>query len=426
MTPAKWLKHKQIWFLGIILSLTAFYLSYCWIAQDIQSLVSGFIFISGAGVLLWKKRRNFKLNRDIFSSIVGIIAIATFIFSPFLPLQSSTTLPIFFFIGMVGVGMVAVGGKRLKQYWRELSLILTLAIPGSNFFIWWLKLMWLGYLVKNAKFWLLSLALTLTPLYLHKLDVIEIARFVSNHILAVAIVFWLVWQKRDEIQLKPQRYATLLGISCIAFVFSHIFGNAGVWLQILPLLTALGIALITSGFSGLKQYWREFAILLIIGIFGAFKPQIEENFGLATITAQFAHYLVAKWGIPSVRQGTLIIFSPEAAVEVTQGCAGYRQIFWVLEIALFYVVLFSSRLSQVFMVPSVAVFLAFIGNSIRVFFLSILVSAGDRAGYVYWHDGKAGDIFVVIPTLIFGLFCFYLIKYSQSEETEDYQNPGLS
>ncbi len=421
MTPAKWFQHKQIWLLGIILSLIALYLSYCGIAQDIQSFVSGLIFISGTGVLLWKKRGNLTLNSDLFSSIIGIIAIVAFPLSVFLPIYSSTTLPIFFFIAMVGVGMLASGRKGVKKYWQELSLILTLAIPGSIFFIWLLKLIWLSYLVKNAKFWLLCLALTLTPVYLHKLDVIEIARFVSNNILAITIVFWLVWQKRNQIQLKPQKYSTLLGVACIAFVCSQIFDNAGVSLQILPLLTALGIALITSGFSGLKQYWREFAILLIIGIFGAFKPQIEENFGLANITAQFSHYLVAKWGIPSVRQGTLILFSSETAVEVTQGCAGYRQIFWLLEIALFYVVLFSSRLNQAFIVPTVAVFLAFIGNSIRVLFLSILVSAGDKAGYVFWHDGKAGDIFVVIPTLIFGLFCFYLIKYSQSEEIDNYQ-----
>ncbi len=426
MTPAKWFEYKQIWLLGIILSLIAlFFLSNYGITQDIQSLVSSLIFISGAGVLLWNKRQNLRLNSDLFSSIIGIIAIAVFPASLFLPVYSITTLPIFFFMAMVGVGILASGSKEVKKYWRELSLILTLAVPGNNFFIWWLKLTWLSYLVKNAKFWLLCLAAILTPVYLHKLDVIEIARFVSNNILAIAIVFWLVWQKRNQLQLKPQKYSTLLGVACIAFVFSKIFDNPGVWLQILPLLTALGIALITSGFSGLKQYWREFAILLIIGVFGAFKPQIEENFGLATVTAQFAHYLVAKWGIPSVRQGTLIIFSPETAVEVTQGCAGYRQIFWLLEIALFYVVMFSSRLNQAFMVPSVAVFLAFIGNSIRVLFLSILVSAGDMAGYVFWHDGKAGDLFVVIPTLIFGLFCFYLIKHSQPQETDNYQEPNF-
>ncbi|WP_088240605.1 cyanoexosortase A [Calothrix rhizosoleniae] len=421
MAPAKWFQHKQIWLVGIILSLMVLYLSYYGITQDIQSLVSGFIFTSGTSVLLWKKRRNLTLDSDIFSSIIGTIAIAVFPLSLFLSIYSPTTLPIFFFIAMMGVAMLASGKKGVKQYWQELSLILTLAIPGTNFLIWWLKLIWLSCLVKNAKFWFLCLTLSLTPVYLHKLDVIEIARFVSNNILAIAIVIWLVWQKRNQIQSKPQKYSTLLGVTCIALVCSQIFDHTSMWLQILPALTALGIALITSGFSGLKQYWREFAILLIIGIFGAFKPQIEENFGLASITAQFAHYLVMKWGIPSVRQGTLILFSPETAVEVTQGCAGYRQIFWLLEIALFYVVLFSSRLKQALIVPTVAVFLAFIGNSIRVLFLSILVSAGDKAGYVFWHDGKAGDIFVVIPTLIFGLFCLYLIKYSQSEEIDDYQ-----
>ena len=138
-TPAIWQKYKPACLLGIILGITVLYLTYCWATQNISSLGSSFIFISGAGVLLWKKRRNFQLKSDYLSSIIGIIAIATFVISPLLPFAFTTTVPLFFCMAMLGVGMLAVGMQGLKRYWRECSLILTIAIPGSNFFIWCVK-----------------------------------------------------------------------------------------------------------------------------------------------------------------------------------------------------------------------------------------------------------------------------------------------
>ncbi len=410
ITQIKNKKNRSTYLLIASVILTALYLYFSWTIHSVQSLVSNCIFLSAIGVSLYDKRSDIRLKTDIVSSLTGSFLIATFCLQNYFLPVNSISLPIFFLIAAIGLGFLASGIKGIKLYWQEFSLILALAIPGGNFFIWWLKIAWVNYLVRSSQIWLLSVAVVSTGVYLYILHTTQLARVLYSNLIALVPVFWLMWQKRDKLCLRYQLYPSLLGTASIAFAVSKISGDAGVWLETIPFFVLLGIVLIASGFSAFKAYRQELIILAVVALFGALKDPIEQNFALSTITAQFSHFLLPMWGIESVRQGEFIIFSQEVAVHVNKGCAGYRQIFWLLELAVLYVVLFPCNRINTVVVPTFAVLIGLIVNVIRVTILCILVAGGDIDGYHYWHLGDGSRIFTIIPVFIFGLLCFHLTK----------------
>ena len=480
----------KIWLSAIAFSLLLTYFNFCWINGAIQPLAISLIFFSAVAILLWRKRDTITLNSDLFSSLLGTLLIAIALLKICSLTGVSRTLNILPLIAALGLALLASGIKGLKQYWQELTLLLALTLPGANFFLWWLKLGWLNHLiqknypvsqggdlklksvsyfnsfVKSTQLWLLCLAISLTTIYLHSLSIIQGISVLDHSILALLAVFWLLWQKREQInsqfgyqfspnqrneeskdrsflnsqshsaakglssalpilnyklkieRLHPNRqiYSHLLGTACLAFSLSKTFSGAGIWLQTLPFFSALGMALIVSGLTNIKKYWRELVILSIIVIFGAFKHPMEEHFALTTISAQFSHFLLEMGGIDSIRQGTLIAFSPETAINVVESCAGYSKIFWLVEISIIYLMLFPSNRINILIVPAVAAAIAFIANGIRIAILGVFLAFGNQARFEYWHHGEGSQIFTIIPLIIFGSFCLYLIKQIKPEE----------
>ncbi|MDJ0575789.1 MAG: cyanoexosortase A [Xenococcaceae cyanobacterium MO_234.B1] len=416
IVPSKLLKDPRNWLLAIAVSLTAIYFNFCWITRAIQPLAISLIFFSAVSILLWKKRQTLTLESDLLSSLLGTVII-TFVLLKISHLTApGRTLLILPFIAVLGLSLLASGSKGFKQYWQELTILLALAIPETSFFIWWLKLSWLNYLVKSSKLWLLCLVISLTTIYLQALWSITGIQTIDKSLLVLLAVFWLVWKKRDKLSLTNKFYPSLFGTACLAFVLSKSSGHPGIWLQAIPFFSAFGIALIASGFQSIKQYWRELTILFVLGLFGVLKQPIEYHFALTTFTAQFANAVLGLLGVETLRQGTVILLPPVAAMDVVESCAGYSKIFWLVEIAIIYLVMFPSKLLNNFIVPLTAIAIAFISNGVRVAFLGVLLASSNEAGFTYWHHGEGSQLFSIIPLVILGLFCLYLIRQMEPEE----------
>jgi cyanoexosortase A len=435
-TSVKLLKEPKIWLLAILTSLAVTYLNFCWVTRAIYPLAISFIFFSALGISLWKKHHSLSLESDLLSSFLGTSLLAYYLLKISSLTNPSPTLLLLPFIAALGLGLLASGVKGLSQYWAELSIFFALAIPGTNFFLWWLKMGWLNYLISHStkgksseeaqglhppkssslaslvngsQLWLISLAISLTLLYLYFLNTTGGISVIDHSILALLAVFWLLWRKRDQLHLNSQLYTSLLGTACLAIAVKIDHPQA-TWLPALPFFAALGIVLIASGVSALKQYWRELFILLVVAFFGILKQPIEQHFALTIPTAQLSHYLLYMGGIDSLRQGTIIAFSPKNALNVVESCAGYSKIFWLVEISIFYLVLFPSNLRNIFIIPPVATAIAFVSNSVRIAILGAFLAANNEAGFEYWHQGDGSQIFTIIPVVIFGSLCLNLIK----------------
>lgn len=235
-------------------------------------------------------------------------------------------------------------------------------------------------------------------------------------ILTWAVAVLLVIRNRHNFKFETTPSAIATGALLITWVLIKSLLTRRVYdiLFILtPVMSTVGVALIASGWKGLKQYWQPILLTATLGtpvpfLFSAIEKFIPVN----VFTAQFANSVLWYGGLKVVQQGVTIL-SPYGAVEVARGCAGLPPIFMLLRITLMFVLVFPvSRFNMWIMFPS-AVAIAFIVNSLRV---SLLVTISNQADlFKYWHDGDGSQIFSVISVSALLAFCNWLTRDDDDE-----------
>lgn len=267
-------------------------------------------------------------------------------------------------------------------------------------------------LLTNSKFCLLGIGVGLIAIHLT-----SVLHTGDDNLLSTSILFWsavcsLLSKKRNELNLKSDFIGSFLGIFLITIVLlkSKSLANFDFFIRLSPLLSALSLALIASGIKGLKQYWQELFILCFLIPHSGFLSQLLD---ISKLTAKFAASLLWYLGFEVSRQGVTIVLHT-GSVEVNPGCSGYSSIVQLLGIAVIFLAMFTTTLTQKFIVPIVAVILGFIVNVARVAIMAVLVSYSNHKAFLYWHNEDGSLIFSVISVLLFGLFCFFILQQDQT------------
>lgn len=264
--------------------------------------------------------------------------------------------------------------------------------------------------LKNYKFWFLGIATTLIAIHLTLLS-----RANDDSLLGTCILFWLavssiVWSKQASLNLNSSFLSSLGGLFIIALVLvkSALVFQYDYFLRFSPLLSALGVALLASGFKGLKQYWQELMILcFLIPSPGAIALLID----ISTFTAQFATIILWYLGFDVVRQGVFIHLAT-GSVEVYPGCSGIESMLQMLGLAVLFLVMYPTTKQEKIFVPMLAVFTAFIVNGFRVALMTVLAASSNPKALYYWHKGDGSLIFSTISVAILGLYCLFLLRQS--------------
>lgn len=263
-------------------------------------------------------------------------------------------------------------------------------------------------LLTQARFWLLGIAAGIVTLHLTLVWQLDSDQLLSNSLLLWSGVCYLVWQQRSQFHplslppLKPTPWclSRTLGLLPIAFILvrSLTLPN-GNFLAVFPLLGAIGLALLAAGLGGLRQFWRELLILSCLAL-----PNLlflVMSFDISVTTARFTAYLLWYSGWPVMLEGALLYLG-EGAVNVAGGCSGQEQMFHLMGIGVMAVLIFPFRSRWRWgMVPG-AIAIAFVINAVRVYLMTLLVAAGNQAGFEYWHDGSGSLIFSMISVGLFG------------------------
>ncbi|MGK7876349.1 MAG: cyanoexosortase A [Xenococcaceae cyanobacterium] len=258
-------------------------------------------------------------------------------------------------------------------------------------------------LVKKLSFCLLSLAAGLITVHLNLTWRSENYDLLSGSLLFWLAVSYLIWEKRDRLNLESDVFSSLFGISLITMVLVkslHLFGD-DIFLRISPFFSILGLGLVASGFKGLKQYWRE---LLLFGFLALPWELIYLFIDLSLLTAKFAAFVLWLLGFEVSRQGVLVIL-PTGSIEVYDGCSGLRMILQLLGLALIFIVMVTTSLRQKILLSIAAILLAFVVNGVRVALMTVLVALSNEEAFKYWHLGDGSLIFSLIAVLILGLIC---------------------
>lgn len=267
---------------------------------------------------------------------------------------------------------------------------------------------------RNIQFWLLAIAAGLIAIHLTLTG-----RDADVSSQSMSVLYWLaasslVWKKRHQLSLESSLFSSSIGLLLITIVILR--GTAlpsTNFLSVSPFLSGLGLSLLASGMKGLRQYWRE---LLILFFFGVPKVVLAPFIDITTLTAKFTVFILWYGGMDAHRQGTLVLL-PVDGVNVIKSCSGFNSIFYLLGLAVIFLLLFPLKGStKNIFVPLVAICIAFIVNGFRIALLAIQANAQNFAALEYWHEGQGAALFPMISVTLFGVVCYILRQRELSKQ----------
>jgi cyanoexosortase A len=273
----------------------------------------------------------------------------------------------------------------------------------------------------TPQFWLVALAggLIATHISLSWRQDAEFSQL-SLSILAWGAVLSLLWDKHHKLNLESNLFSTVIGSILITFVllrFALMTSFDSVF-SFLPFIAALGLALLASGFKGLRQYWPELLVILILNAPVSFF--ISRVGILAIYTTKFATAILTYLGVQFYNQGVYIIMANGKAVEVAAGCSGWETMFPLLKLSVLFLVMFPTKLIGKILVPIAAVAVSFVVNGARVAIMAILMGHSTREAFDYWHKGTGSQVFFLISALLFGIFCYFVSKQDEQEKPREF------
>lgn len=249
-------------------------------------------------------------------------------------------------------------------------------------------------------------------------------RVTDTNFFTLSLLFWmgvlsLLWQRRDRLKLNSSLIPAAIGLLILVVVLLRSVTQPTTnFLNVSAFFSALGLALLASGFSGLKQFWRELVILFFLGVPKALLWPVLD---ISAFTAKFATFILWYAGFDVYREEFSVVL-PGGAVNVNMGCSGFEGMFYLLGLAIMALLLYPLSGAKQFVVPGVAVILAFIVNGFRVALMALFANAQNQTALDYWHVGQGSLIFSFLSVTLFGCFYFLLLRQeplSTEPETEE-------
>ena len=276
-------------------------------------------------------------------------------------------------------------------------------------------------IIKSDRAWLFSSLIGIAILYLSLTwkTTANIDRLTTDT-LFWGIILWLLWQKKERLNLSSDPISGFLGFLLLGLTLSKtitLYGFESALIPLIPIFSAIALALIASGFKGLSQYIQElfFAWFLFFptGVIGNF---IDRILHVTIINAKIATYLLYYLGFNTESYSNeVILYLPELGkfkAVVDYPCTGIPMILLILKLALLLISCVRLTKKQKIVLPVFSIVLGFLLGVIRVCILTILIPDPDRFGY--WHGSAGAQIFSTLAIVIFSGFCYWILpkRYS--------------
>ncbi len=272
-------------------------------------------------------------------------------------------------------------------------------------------------LVKSDRLWLGSSLVGMAILYLGLIwkTTGDVDQLTISMVFWGAII-WLLWRKRDLLQYPREPISSFMGLLFLGLMLSKIttlFWFESTLLPLLPLGSAIALALIASGFKGFAQYWRElFFSWFLFFPEGVIGHVIDNTVHITILNAKFATYFLYYLGFNVASQGNQVILSlPELGefkAIVDYPCAGLPMILLMLKLALLIISLAPMIKQERYWIPLFSIALGFLLGVIRVCILTLLIPNPPK--FDYWHGAQGSQIFSTLAITIFAGFCYWILE----------------
>lgn len=232
----------------------------------------------------------------------------------------------------------------------------------------------------------------------------------------IELLFWcgalyLLWQKRQRLNLRSDRLSTFLGLFLLAVVFCKslsAFTFESTFLRLIPLLAPLGLALLAAGWRRIGQFWRELLVVGLLAVpFERIGIWLENDVPFAEATAAVSNFFLHYVGFTTTRNGASL-FLPSGSVLVNYACTGGSLIVLMLQLSLLFVLIFPLNWRWQVAMGAFSIVSGFILGCIRVGLLAVIVSSD--ALFKFWHGTAGNQIFSLIAMLVFGSWCHWVYE----------------
>lgn len=225
--------------------------------------------------------------------------------------------------------------------------------------------------------------------------------------LILAVVAWLIWQRRTALIERDARPRSLAGYgTLLSGLLLYVIGRSQDILLFevgsqIPVMA--GVLLIVRGTAALRALWFPLLFLvfmiplpgmLVDALTGPLKRNVSE-------TAEQLLYLA---GYPIARSGVTLSIGPYQLL-VADACSGLNSLYSLTALGLLYLYLMrhGSWLRNAILAAAI-VPIAFGANVIRVVFLVLVTyHLGDEAGQGFLHEFSGLVLFVAALLLLFAL-----------------------
>ena len=227
-------------------------------------------------------------------------------------------------------------------------------------------------------------------------------------LLLYASVIFHIYERRNNLAFVSQFPANLIG--CLLIIIPYIKANFSVqeisifW-YCLPLISAIGLALLASGFQGIKQFKRELAVIAIFPLIFVFVKLLGMLIRITVISAKLTSFLLWYLGFNSATQGALVSVN-NGVIDILSECTAIPLLIMLLKFSFVLAILFPSLLKNIYLPFILSVLISVILSVIRLVVIALVVT--DKPAFSYWHGSQGGDIFAVLSFLSFGAVILFL------------------
>jgi cyanoexosortase A len=229
-----------------------------------------------------------------------------------------------------------------------------------------------------------------------------------------SLLFWstaayLLWESQEHLNFQAKLIPSSIGALLLGILLLKTIGYCEEsFLMAYPFIAGIALALIASGFRGLKIYWRQLLLLFCAGFLELLMAKFADP---APLTAQFAASTLWFSGLNVVLNGTYLQL-PGGTVHVYSGCSGNVTMNQLFGLSVLFLMLLPLpwKWYQKAIIPPVAVAIAFFVNMLRVALMAILVAEKQMDTFDYWHNGQGSLVFSGIATFFLVVFIKILIE----------------
>jgi exosortase D (VPLPA-CTERM-specific) len=216
---------------------------------------------------------------------------------------------------------------------------------------------------------------------------------------------FVLWQDREKLKAipaSPSWIALPLVVLSLLMLALGVLGAELFFSRLSLLVLVAGLIILFQGWTFFRAVLFPWAFLfLMIPIPNLILQQI--TFPLQLLASRLATGFLELVGVPVLREGNLIVLA-KMPLDVAEACSGIRSLLTLITLAIIYGYLMETRIWVRVVLACLAVPIAVVANSLRIFGTGLLVQFWDPdKAEGFFHGFEGWLIFVVALLMLFAL-----------------------